>query len=79
MGSYTQRKRFESEHEAVEQSSAFHDPAFRISGITPTTHVYELEGAWWLDLTQEGALVTEASASQPGAILPGYEFVSYSD
>ncbi len=76
MGSYTQRKRFDTLKEANEQAAAFLKPEFAITGIDVATKVVEDDGGWWVRVTYIGPLISEDTLAQPGAILPGWERVA---
>jgi hypothetical protein len=76
MGRYTQRKRFDHRQDAERSAVAFHEPQFRIPGIEVRTSVVEEDGGFWLHLTQEGAIITEETTTEAGAILPEYERVA---
>lgn len=70
MGTYTQRKFFDHPEIVRGNEDAFHDPAYRVSGIEIGTKIVEADGGWWLYLTQSGPLV---GPEMP--ILPEWELV----
>lgn len=75
MGQYTQRKRFDHPALAEAAEAGFHNFPGHVPGMAVTTAIVHADGGFWLYLTQAGELVTATTATDPGAILPDYEFV----
>lgn len=71
MGIHIQKKRFDHIRLAEGARDGFHDPAFRIPGVTVTARVVEEDGGIWLYVTSEGPLVKGDEV-----ILPDYEVVT---
>lgn len=71
MATHIQRKRFDHPQLAVEAADAFKcwDPS--IPGAKVTAETREIEGEFWVYVTQEGELVT---GDEPN--LPDYESVA---
>lgn len=72
MGILVQRRSFDHIQFAQATAEGFHDPEFKIPGLTISTNIVEQADQIWLVLTQQGAMVTK-----PEPILPDYEFVSF--
>jgi len=79
MGQYTQRKRFDHAHLADEAASGLQNPAIAMPSEKRQTWIVGEGPHFWLYLSQQGYLITAATPTDPGAILPNYEFVSYAD